>query len=68
MEPIDLIYQQLFSKKKEEKKIIKFQCDHVIPNENILPICLSSGPTLKEFDFTFKNRTNIEMVNNFQNF
>eukprot|EP00743_Colponemidia_sp_Colp-15_P010716 GILK01011837.1.p1 GENE.GILK01011837.1~~GILK01011837.1.p1 ORF type:complete len:858 (+),score=121.79 GILK01011837.1:230-2803(+) len=34
-----------------------FSCDHVIPDENLLALSLSSGPTNVEFDFTFSNRS-----------
>eukprot|EP00742_Colponemidia_sp_Colp-10_P016154 GILJ01018486.1.p1 GENE.GILJ01018486.1~~GILJ01018486.1.p1 ORF type:complete len:864 (-),score=122.28 GILJ01018486.1:323-2881(-) len=34
-----------------------FSCDHVIPDENLLALSLSIGPTNVEFDFTFSNRS-----------
>jgi chromosome transmission fidelity protein 1 len=59
MEPISTLIQQLFPTSKE--RIIKFQCEHVIPDENLLPLCIGSGP-LKNFNFSFSSRNDPKMV------
>jgi chromosome transmission fidelity protein 1 len=55
MEPISAVIQQLFPEHKPRIKI--FQCGHVIPDENILPICLTTAPSTKVFDFTYQSRS-----------
>ncbi|EKD18760.1 putative ATP-dependent RNA helicase chl1 [Drepanopeziza brunnea f. sp. 'multigermtubi' MB_m1] len=42
--------------------ITTLSCGHVIPKENLLAWNLSRGPTGQEFDFTFKNRGNNDMI------
>lgn len=42
--------------------ITTLSCGHVIPKENLLAWNLSKGPAGHEFDFTFKNRANNEMI------
>jgi chromosome transmission fidelity protein 1 len=37
-------------------------CGHVIPSSNLLAWTLSRGPTGKEFNFTFQNRGDTEMI------
>lgn len=37
-------------------------CGHVIPKENLLAWNLSAGPSGQPFEFTFKNRTNVDMI------
>ena len=43
-------------------RITTLSCGHVIPKENLLAWNLSKGPTGQTFDFTFKNRTNYDMI------
>ncbi|CZT50071.1 related to ATP-dependent RNA helicase CHL1 [Rhynchosporium secalis] len=45
--------------------ITTLSCGHVIPKENLLAWNLSKGPTGQTFDFTFKNRQNWEMIDDF---
>lgn len=42
--------------------ITTLSCGHVIPKENLIAWNLSKGPSGQDFEFTFKNRTNIAMV------
>jgi chromosome transmission fidelity protein 1 len=44
------------------ERITTLSCGHVIPKENLLAWNLGSGPTGKPLKFTFKNRTNMEMI------
>ena len=43
-------------------RITTLSCGHVIPKENLLAWNVSKGPTGQTFDFTFKNRTNYDMI------
>ncbi|PBP26056.1 putative ATP-dependent RNA helicase chl1 [Diplocarpon rosae] len=42
--------------------ITTLSCGHVVPKQNLLAWNLSKGPTGQEFDFTFKNRGNTDML------
>jgi chromosome transmission fidelity protein 1 len=42
--------------------ITTLSCGHVIPKENLVAWSLSRGPSGKEFEFTFKNRSDNSMV------
>ncbi|CAL3969756.1 unnamed protein product [Diplocarpon coronariae] len=42
--------------------ITTLSCGHVVPKQNLLAWNLSRGPTGQEFDFTFKNRGNTDML------
>jgi len=44
------------------EKITTLSCGHVIPKENLIAWNLGSGPSGKPFEFTFKNRTNFDMI------
>jgi len=43
-------------------QIITLSCGHVIPSSNLLAWTLSKGPSGREFNFTFKNRQDNEMI------
>jgi chromosome transmission fidelity protein 1 len=61
MSPIsDFVEQLLPSVPTSELEV--FSCGHVIPNEQLLPICLSAGPTNVPFNFTFEKRNKESLV------
>ncbi|RDL33822.1 uncharacterized protein BP5553_08190 [Venustampulla echinocandica] len=43
--------------------IVTLSCGHVIPKSNLIAWNLSRGPSGQDLEFTFKNRSNAEMVN-----
>jgi chromosome transmission fidelity protein 1 len=43
-------------------QIKTLSCGHVIPSSNLLAWTLSRGPSGKEFNFTFSNRSDTEMI------
>jgi len=45
-----------------KEAVTTLSCGHVIPKDNLIAWDLSSGPTGRSFEFTFKNRTDMEMV------
>eukprot|EP01134_Creolimax_fragrantissima_P002088 CFRG2088T1 len=45
-----------------ELGISLFSCDHVIPPENLIALCVGVGPSGKKLSFTFENRKKIEMI------
>jgi chromosome transmission fidelity protein 1 len=51
MQPYSDFYEQLFPF-VEAKNISLFSCGHVIPKDQMLPICLSSGPNGQVFNYS----------------
>lgn len=63
MQPVSEFRDRLFiAAGAEEKRIVEFSCDHIVPKENILPIILNSGPTGKLLDFSFGSRNTKDTV------
>lgn len=63
MEPVSEFKEQLFmSLGVPESRIHHFSCGHVIPQDNILPLILTRGPTNKSFDLTFENRAKVDIL------
>lgn len=63
MEPISEFKDQLFNFNGDNSdRIMHFSCGHVVPPDHILPLIVCSGPTGKQFDFSYQERTSIKMV------
>lgn len=63
MQPFSEFRDQLFlSAGATEDRITEFSCGHVIPPENILPICLSEGPSGRKMNFSYEMRNSNDMV------
>ena len=54
--------QLFFSLGVPETSVKEFSCGHVIPEENLLALYLSRGPSGVQFDFTFRSRDTPEQV------
>lgn len=66
MEPISEFKDQLFNfNGNNSDRIVHFSCGHVVPSENILPLIMCTGPTGKQFDFSYQERTTTKMVKMF---
>ncbi|CAI6357961.1 unnamed protein product [Macrosiphum euphorbiae] len=64
MEPISEFKDQLFNFNGDNSdRIMHFSCGHVVPPDHILPLVVCSGPTGKQFDFSYQERTSIKMLN-----
>ncbi|CAM9502241.1 unnamed protein product, partial [Discosporangium mesarthrocarpum] len=62
MQPSGDLVRQLFSSVGSDKSVEVFACGHVIPKENLLPLCMARGPTGKTFNFTFHMRGSVEQL------
>lgn len=49
-----------------QSRIMTFSCDHIIPPDHVLPLVLTRGPSNKELDFSWANRSNL--LNELANF
>ncbi|RXG59350.1 putative ATP-dependent DNA helicase DDX11 [Armadillidium vulgare] len=64
MAPVDEFKQQLFlSAGASPDRIVEFSCDHVVPEQNVLALVVTTGPSSVPFDFTFKKRKDPQMLN-----
>lgn len=56
-------FHQLFqSAGVSPERIVEFSCGHVIPPDHMLPLCLCKGPSGIEFEFTYHNRDNTQLI------
>ncbi|KAB7505816.1 putative ATP-dependent DNA helicase DDX11 [Armadillidium nasatum] len=63
MAPVDEFKQQLFlSAGASPDRIVEFSCDHVVPEQNVLALVVTTGPSSIPFDFTFKKRKDPQML------
>lgn len=63
MEPISEFKDQLFNVDgNNSDRIVHFSCGHVVPSDHILPLIMCSGPTGKQLDFSYQERTTTKMV------
>lgn len=57
MKPINEFKQRLFLNASAEiGRIVEFSCDHIIPDENILPIIVTKGVKNENLRFNYENR------------
>ncbi|XP_050438431.1 ATP-dependent DNA helicase DDX11 [Adelges cooleyi] len=64
MEPISEFKDQLFNTDgNESNRIMHFSCGHVVPSDNILPLVVCAGPTGKQLDFSYQERSTTKMLN-----
>ncbi|XP_057367089.1 putative ATP-dependent RNA helicase DDX11-like protein 8 isoform X2 [Daphnia carinata] len=60
MQPINEFRFQLFGAAgSPQSRIATFSCDHIIPPDHVLPLVLTRGPSNKELDFSWANRSNL---------
>ncbi|CAN0237016.1 unnamed protein product, partial [Phaeothamnion confervicola] len=62
MRPVAPLVKQLFPDTPRDRLEL-FSCGHVVPPENLLPLCVARGPSGVQFDFTFRQRaTDIQIA------
>lgn len=66
MEPISEFQELLTSGSNtdniKENIVNVVRCEHVVPSENVLGVCLSKGPTNVSLNFSYENRMSNELV------
>lgn len=45
----------------EEREIMEFECDHVVPRQNVMTRVCETGPTNGRFEFTYRSRGTFDM-------
>lgn len=61
MAPVADLLQQLIVT-PTRPKVTLFSCGHIVAKENILPFALQAGPSGRQFNFSFQNRDNPELL------
>ncbi|XP_072940109.1 ATP-dependent DNA helicase DDX11 [Epargyreus clarus] len=61
MEPINE-FRSLLTNNSPSGDVNVVKCEHVVPAENVLGICLSKGPTNVSLNFSYENRTSNELL------
>lgn len=60
MQPSSEFQFQLFGAAgAPQNRIMSFSCDHIIPPDHVLPLVLTRGPSNKELDFSWGNRSRL---------
>lgn len=62
MEPISEFRGLLTANIDKYDQINVVRCDHVVPPDNVLAVCLSKGPSNLSLNFSYENRNNDELV------
>ena len=58
MQPVDYVVSQLFP--NETSRLLRFSCGHVIPPESMHCVCISKGPSGRQLNLSFRNRSTKE--------
>ncbi|CAI4230534.1 unnamed protein product [Auanema sp. JU1783] len=61
MEPADLLVKSL-ANKGDESKIVRFTCQHVIDDHQLLPLAIVKTANEKSFTLTFQTRNDINVI------
>ena len=62
MEPLDEVFCHLFPNAAQER-IKVFNCEHVVPKDNLMMITLGSGTDNQMFDFNYQKRNGTKLIN-----
>ncbi|KAF9414452.1 hypothetical protein HW555_007649 [Spodoptera exigua] len=62
MEPISEFQALLTSNKNDTDSLNIVRCEHVVPPQNVLGVCLSKGPTNVNLNFSYENRMSNELL------
>lgn len=65
MEPITEFRGLLSPNIEKHDEINVVRCDHVVPPDNVLAVCLSKGPSNLTLNFSYESRKNNELVSIF---
>ena len=56
LSPVSLIKSQLFSKALHLERLQSFSCTHIVPQDRVLALALTHGPSQRKLDLRFENR------------
>ncbi|PZC75978.1 hypothetical protein B5X24_HaOG205271 [Helicoverpa armigera] len=62
MEPISEFQALLTTNSRTDDTVNIVRCEHVVPSDNVLGICLSKGPTNVSLNFSYENRMSNELL------
>ncbi|XP_059062417.1 ATP-dependent DNA helicase DDX11 isoform X1 [Achroia grisella] len=56
MEPVSEFLQLLTGSSNQSEKVNVVKCEHVVPKDNVLGICVTKGPSQLNLNFGYENR------------
>ncbi|XP_047022259.1 ATP-dependent DNA helicase DDX11 isoform X1 [Helicoverpa zea] len=62
MEPISEFKALLTTNSRTDDIVNIVRCEHVVPSDNVLGVCLSKGPTNVSLNFSYENRMSNELL------
>uniref|UniRef100_A0A2A4J8Q3 DNA 5'-3' helicase n=1 Tax=Heliothis virescens TaxID=7102 RepID=A0A2A4J8Q3_HELVI len=62
MEPISEFQALLTTNSRTDDVVNIVRCEHVVPSDNVLGVCLSRGPTNVSLNFSYENRMSNELL------
>lgn len=62
LSPRDVLKSSLLRSIPKSKPVLEVECDHVVPRGNLKTIIATSGPTKIPLEFSFKNRSRPEVL------
>lgn len=62
MEPIAEFQALLTSNSTNDDIVNVVRCEHVVPSDNVLGVCMSRGPTSIALNFSYEHRMSHELV------
>lgn len=62
MEPISEFQALLTTNSRTDDTVNIVRCEHVVPSDNVLGVCLSKGPTNVSLNFSYENRMSNELL------
>ncbi|CAH2244147.1 jg23453 [Pararge aegeria aegeria] len=63
MEPVAEFQALLTNNSLEVDKVNVVKCEHVVPPDNVLGVCLSKGPSNVHLNFSYENRSSKDLLN-----
>lgn len=62
MEPINEFEALLTGNSEKSELVNVVRCEHVVPPDNVLGICLTKGPSSVTLNFSYEKRMSYELV------
>eukprot|EP00210_Caulerpa_lentillifera_P002278 g2188.t1 len=62
LSPLSVIKTQLFADNSVHHRLTSFSCHHIVPQENVLALSLTQGPSSRPLDLRFDNRSKADTL------
>lgn len=62
LSPREALKSAILSEISISRTVHEFECDHVVPPENLLGLVVSKGPSGRDMEFTFRTRRDMNVI------